>query len=39
LAAPLEKVSVGEGIIIMNIPIYLADKENIKAYYQGKSES
>jgi predicted AAA+ superfamily ATPase len=38
-AAPLEKVSVGDGITIMNIPIYLADKENIKAYYRGKTKS
>ncbi|MCX6579532.1 MAG: AAA family ATPase [Candidatus Aminicenantes bacterium] len=33
-AAPLEKVSVGDGITIMNIPIYLADKENIKTYFK-----
>jgi len=31
-AAPLEKVTAGDGITIMNIPVYLADKENIKAY-------
>lgn len=38
-AAPLEKVSMGDGITIMNIPIYLADKENIKGYYRGKRVS
>jgi predicted AAA+ superfamily ATPase len=34
--APLETVSMGDGIIIMNIPVYLANKENIKAYYLEK---
>jgi hypothetical protein len=32
-AAPLEKITIGDQITIMNIPVYLADKENIKAYY------
>jgi predicted AAA+ superfamily ATPase len=31
-AAPLEKIAVGDEITIMNIPVYLASKENIKAY-------
>jgi len=32
-AAPLEKVSIGDRVTIMNIPVYLASKENIKGYY------
>jgi predicted AAA+ superfamily ATPase len=33
-AAPLEKIIIGDQFTIMNIPVYLADKENIKAYYK-----
>lgn len=36
-AAPLEKVALDGGIIIMNIPVYLAGKENIKNYYLRRS--
>ena len=31
-AAPLERITVSDGITIMNIPVYLATKENINAY-------
>jgi predicted AAA+ superfamily ATPase len=37
-AAPLEKVTLDGGITIMNIPVYLAGKENIKTYYLRRSE-
>ncbi|MGR3318269.1 MAG: ATP-binding protein [Candidatus Anammoxibacter sp.] len=33
-AAPLETIIIESNITVMNIPIYLADKENIKAYYK-----
>ena len=33
-AAPLEKIIIDNNITIMNIPIYLASKENIRAYYK-----
>ncbi len=33
-AAPLETIINDGKITVMNIPIYLADKENIKAYYK-----
>jgi predicted AAA+ superfamily ATPase len=33
-AAPLEKVSLADGMLVMNIPVYLASKENIKEYYR-----
>ena len=36
-AAPLEKVTLDGGITIMNIPVYLAGKENIKNYYLRRS--
>lgn len=32
--APLERISLGDDVTIINIPVYLADKENIKAYYK-----
>lgn len=35
-AAPLDKIIVDNNITIMNIPIYLANKENINAYYKDK---
>jgi len=36
-AAPLEKVSMGDGIHIMNIPVYLAGKDNIKTYFKNNA--
>lgn len=33
-AAPLETITTAEKITIMNIPVYLASKENIRTYYK-----
>jgi len=33
-AAPFQKITVSKGITILNIPIYLANKDNIKSYYR-----
>ncbi|MGA1825679.1 MAG: ATP-binding protein, partial [bacterium] len=38
-ASPLEKVINEDNITIMNIPIYLANKENIKTYFKRYIES
>jgi predicted AAA+ superfamily ATPase len=35
-AAPLETITIGDQITIMNIPVYLASKENIKTYLGGR---
>ncbi|MCP5045555.1 MAG: ATP-binding protein [bacterium] len=33
-AAPMQKVVVNNQLVILNIPVYLASKENIKTYYK-----
>jgi predicted AAA+ superfamily ATPase len=37
-AAPLEKIVLEDRITIMNIPVYLASKENLKNYYLKRHE-
>ncbi len=37
-AAPLEKINTADQITIMNIPVYLANKENIKDYYENSHQ-